>query len=112
MILLIWIKKININIFFLGTEDNDIRDAFIKKFGHKLKYLLPDKKISYNSGDGLITYNRDVYGNMNFLKTYLYNVVILSRCIDIILSRTSGAAGVYIMSNGYRNKIVYYMGEY
>ena len=105
-------QKNKYKYFFLGTEDNDIRDAFIKKFGHKLKYLLPDKKISYNSGDGLITYNRDVYGNMNFLKTYLYNVVILSRCIDIILSRTSGAAGVYIMSNGYRNKIVYYMGEY
>ena len=105
-------QKNKYKYFFLGTEDNDIRDAFIKKFGNKLKYLLPDKKISYNKNDGLITYNRDVYGNMKFLKTYLYNVVILSRCVDIILSRTSGAAGVYIMSNGYRNKIVYYMGEY
>ena len=38
--------------------------------------------------------------------------ISLSKCIDIISSRTSGAAGVFIISNGFRNKLVYYLGEY
>ena len=95
---------------FLGTEDEDIRDLFKKKFGKKLKYLVPKEKIVYD--DGYLTYNKNVFGNMDFSKTYLLSVVILSKCIDIISSRTSGAAGVFIISNGFRNKssftILYY----
>ncbi len=103
-------KQNKYDYIFLGTEDDDIRNAFIKKFGKKLKYLVPKDKLVYNSG--YLTYSKNVFGNMDFSKTYLLSIVILSKCIDIISSRTSGAAGVFIISNGFRNKLVYYLGEY
>ncbi len=106
-------KKNKYDFIFLGTEDNKIRNLFIKIFGKKLKYLIPKDKIFYNYDTGnYLTYNKNVFGNMNFSKIYLLSVIILSKCIDIISSRTSGAAGVFIISNGFRNKIVYYLGEY
>ena len=106
-------KKNKYDFIFLGTEDNKIRNLFIKIFGKKLKYLIPKDKIVYNYDTGnYLTYNKNVFGNMNFSKIYLLSVIILSKCIDIISSRTSGAAGVFIISNGFRNKIVYYLGEY
>ena len=46
------------------------------------------------------------------MKTYLLTVVILSKCLDIISARTSGAAGVFILSKGFRNSLVYYIGDY
>ena len=49
---------------------------------------------------------------MDFLKAYLYSIIILSKCVDIISSRTSGAAGAFILSKGFRNQLVYYLGEY
>ena len=103
-------KQNKYDYIFLGTEDDEIRSAFIKKFGKKLKYLVPKDKLVYNSG--YLTYSKNVFGNMDFSKTYLLSIVILSKCIDIISSRTSGAAGVFIISNGFRNKLVYYLGEY
>ena len=106
-------KKNKYDFIFLGTEDNKIRNLFIKIFGKKLKYLIPKDKIVYNYNTGnYLTYNKNVFGNMNFSKIYLLSVIILSKCIDIISSRTSGAAGVFIISNGFRNKLVYYLGEY
>ena len=106
-------KKNKYDFIFLGTEDNKIRNLFIKIFGKKLKYLIPKDKIVYNYDTGnYLTYNKNVFGNMNFSKTYLLSVIILSKCVDIISSRTSGAAGVFILSNGFRNKLVYYLGEY
>ena len=103
-------KQNKYDYIFLGTEDDEIRNAFIKKFGEILKYLVPKDKLVYNSG--YLTYSKNVFGNMDFSKTYLLSIVILSKCIDIISSRTSGAAGVFIISNGFRNKLVYYLGEY
>ena len=103
-------KQNKYDYIFLGTEDDEIRNAFIKKLGKKLKYLVPKDKLVYNSG--YLTYSKNVFGNMDFSKTYLLSIVILSKCIDIISSRTSGAAGVFIISNGFRNKLVYYLGDY
>ena len=103
-------KQNKYDYIFLGTEDDEIRNAFIKKFGKKIKYLVPKDKLVYNSG--YLTYSKNVFGNMDFSKTYLLSIVILSKCIDIISSRTSGAAGVFIISNGFRNKLVYYLGDY
>ena len=106
-------KQYKYDFIFLGTEDNKIRDKFIKKFGNKLKYLLPEKKVNYNyKNKNFLTFNYKVYGNLDFMKTYLLSVVILSKCVDIISARTSGAAGVFILSKGYRNQLVYYLGEY
>ena len=101
------------DFIFLATEDNKIRQKFIKEFGNKLKYLLPEKIIKYNYDEGnYLSMYDDSFGNMKFQKTYLLSMIILSKCLDIISSRTSGAAGAYILSKGFRNDFVYYIGEY
>ena len=40
------------------------------------------------------------------------NLIILSKCIDFISTRTSGAIGVFILSKGFRNYNVYNLGYY
>ena len=108
-----WDNKNKYDYIFLATEDNNIRNKFIKKFGKKLKYLLPDIKIDYNYEEAsYLSYYDGVYGNMKFQKTYLLSMILLSKCLDIITSRTSGAAGAYILSKGFRKDLVYYIGEY
>ena len=109
----IWDRKNKYDYIFLATEDDNIRKKFIKNFGKKLKYLLPDKKIEYNYDEAsYLSFYDDVYGNMKFQKTYLLSMILLSKCLDIITSRTSGAAGAYILSKGFRKDFVYYIGEY
>ena len=108
-----WDNKNKYDYIFLATEDNNIRNKFIKKFGKKLKYLLPDIKIDYNYEEAsYLSYYDGVYGNMKFQKTYLLSMILLSKCLDIITFRTSGAAGAYILSKGFRKDLVYYIGEY
>ena len=98
---------------FLATEDKIIRKKLIKKFGDKIYYLLPEKNIEYDYKEAdYLTLNKDVIDNLEFEKTYLLSMIILSKCIDIISSRTSGAAGAFILSEGFRNDLVYYLGEY
>ena len=106
-------KENKYDYFFLATEDNIIREKFIKEFKGKLKYLLPNKTIDYDyQEENYLTYNENVYGNMQFQKTYLLSMFLLSKCIDIISARTSGAAGAFILSEGFRKHQVYYIGEY
>ena len=108
-----WDKENKYDYIFLATEDNNIREEFIKKFGTKLKYLLPDKEIEYNYDEAAyLSFYDEVFGNMKFQKTYLLSMLLLSKCLDIITSRTSGAAGAYIFSEGFRKDLVYYIGEY
>ena len=98
---------------FLATEDIKIRNKFLKEFGDKLKYLAPDSKIEYDYDEGnYLSFHPDVFGNIKFHKIYLLSMIILSRCLDIISSRTSGAAGAFILSEGFRKELVYYIGEY
>ena len=40
------------------------------------------------------------------------NIVILSKCLDIITSRTSGSAGIFILTKGFRHFKVYDLGLY
>ena len=55
-------KKNKYDFIFLGTEDNKIRNVFIKIFGKKLKYLIPKDKIVYNYDTGnYLTYNKNVF---------------------------------------------------
>ena len=98
---------------FIATEDSQIRTQFIGKFKEKLKYLLPKKEVEYDYSRGsFLSMYKDVYGNMDFHKTYLLSMVIVAKCIDIISARTSGACGAFIISEGFRNQLVYFLGEY
>ena len=106
-------KENKYDYFFLATEDNKIRDKFIKAFEDKLKYLLPEENVEYDyEEENYLTFNQEVYGNMKFQKTYLLSMYLLSKCVDIISARTSGAAGAFILSEGFRKHLVYYIGEY
>ena len=101
------IKKMNMknkyDFIFLTTEDNLIRNRFINKFGDKLKYLKPKKNIKYNYKKKLfLAFNKNVNGDINFMKIYLINIIILSKCNDILCARTGGCVGAFILSKGFR----------
>ena len=83
-------KKNNYDYFFISTEDDNIREIFIKEFENKLKYLIFKKNINYNyRSKNYLLYNENILGNLEYSKIYLLNMIILSKCIDIISSRMS-----------------------
>lgn len=104
--------KNNYDWLFISTEDDSIRVIFIKEFGHKLKFLFY-KQIKYNyKNHEFLSLNKNIRGNLKYLKIYLINIIILSKCIDILSANTSGAIGVFILSNGFRYSKVYDLGYY
>ena len=103
----------NYDWIFFSSEDENIKEKVKNEFKDKIKFLNQKIKIIYNYNEKkYFGKMKDVFGNMDFAKTYLMNIYILSNCIDIIMSRTSGATGVIIMANGFRNSIIYNLGEY
>ena len=106
-------KKYNYNFFFISTEDDTLREIFIKEFNFKIKYLTYNKKINYNyEKPKLLAYNENILGNIEYSKVYLLNMIILTKCIDIIAAKTSGSIGVFILSNGFRYSKIYELGKY
>lgn len=98
---------------FITTEDNTIRKKFIKEFGNKLKYIIYKYNIKYDLKKKIyLSYNDKIKGNLNFLKIYLINIIILSKCNDIITARTNGAVAAFILTEGFRNSKIYNLGLY
>ena len=109
------IKKINLknnyDWYFISTEDDLIRDKFTKEFGFKIKYFVV-KKIKYNYKNKFsLSKNNNVKG-LQYSKIYLINMIILSKCIDILSANTSGSIGVFILTNGFRYSKIYNLGNY
>ena len=106
-------NKYNYDWYFISTEDDFIRAEFIKLLGYKLKYHLYNKKINYNYKiKQLLSNNLIVRGNIKYMEVYLLNMIILSKCIDVICAKTSGTIGVFILTDGFRNSKVYNLGYY
>ena len=106
-------NKNKYDYFFLATEDDIIRDKFIKQLGSILKFIKPIHNIEYNyKNKNFLGFNKYIKGNINYLKNYLLSIIILSQCLDIICSRTAGSTGVFILTKGFRNKKIYYLGIY
>ena len=106
-------KRNNYNYIFITTEDDIIRNKFIKEFYKKIKFNKYKKNINYNyKSKKLLGYNKNIKGNIEYMKIYLINIIILSKCIDIITVRTSGTVGVFIISNGFRNTKIYFLGNH
>ena len=106
-------KKFKYNWIFLTTEDDLIREKFINKFKKKLKYIKSKTNINYDyKRKELLAFNKNIKGNLEYMKTYLVNIIILSKCIDIITSKTAGAIVAFILTNGFRNKKIYDLGYY
>lgn len=106
-------KKYKYDYFFIGTEDNIIRNKFINEFGEKLKYIKSKNEIEYNyKKKSFLALNKNMKGNINNIKIYLLNIIILSKCIDVICARTNGTIGLLILTKGFRNSKIYFLGEY
>ena len=56
--------------------------------------------------------NKEINGNLEYDKNYLINILILSKCLDLIATRGSGAAGIFILTSGFRYTFIYNIGEY
>lgn len=85
---------------FLSTEDEIIKEKMIKEFDNKIKVLNPKKKINYNYKlRKNIMLNKEINGNLEYAKNYLLNIIILSKCLDIVAARGSGATGIFILTN-------------
>lgn len=98
---------------FLVTEDNIIREKIINEFKEKIKYVKLKVEIDYNyKSKKYLAFNKNIKGNLENLKIYLINILILSKCIDIITARTNGSIGAFIFTEGFRNIKVYYLGLY
>lgn len=79
----------------------------------KLRNSIQKKKINYNYKLGQnIMLNIEINGNLEYAKNYLINIIILSKCLDIIAARGSGSTGIFILTNGFRNSLIYNLGEY
>ena len=101
-------EKHKYNWIYLATEDDSIRNNFINNFGKKLK-MIQNTTISYSGG--YLGDNKDVHG-IEFQKMYLISMIILSKCIDIVAARCSGTMGAFIFSEGFRESIVYFLGQF
>lgn len=78
-----------------------------------MKYLKSINLFNYNyEKKNFIVYNKQIKIDYNYMKIYLINIIILSESKDIICARTCGSVAAFILSNGFRNNKVYFLGEY
>ena len=106
-------EKNKYDFIFFATEDEIIKKRFIPEFGNKLKLLNPNITINYNYNKPyMINLNEKIYGNIEYIKNYVLNIIILSKCLDIITTKCNGAAAIFILTKGFRNSKIYNLGEY
>ena len=106
-------EKNNYDYIFISTEDQIIRKTFISKFKEKIKFIKPKKSIKYNYNKKLfLYYDKGNTFDYDYFKTYLLNILILSKCIDIICGRCNGSVAAFIFTDGFRYNKVYYLGDY
>ena len=106
-------KIFRYDYLFIATEDNIIRNKFIKEFGNKMKYIQINKIYEYNYQEKkFLSLNKNIIGNLYYIKLYLINIILLSKCIDVITARTNGSIGLFIITEGFRNVKIYFLGEY
>ena len=101
-------KKNKYDWIYLATEDDEIRGRFIKEFGEKLK-MLQKENTGYKFGP--VGSNPKLHG-IEFQKLYLESMLIISKCIDVVITRCSGAMGAFVFSEGFRESLVYFLGQF
>jgi hypothetical protein len=106
-------KKNKYKFFFIATEDGLIREKFINAFGNKIKFLQYKTKIKWNyNSKAVLGQNSLLIGNKEFTEIYILNIIILSKCLDIIGGLCNGLFGAFSISNGFRNIKIYDLGVY
>ena len=111
------VKKLNLknnyDWIFISSEDDIIKERFIKEFRNKITFLNPKTQLKYNyTGSDYLIRNKEINGNIEYAKNYVMNIYILGKCTDIVMSRGSGGVGVIIFTDGFRNSLIYNLGEY
>ena len=99
-------NKYKYDFIFFATEDEGIKNKFLSAFDNKVKIVTRNDFIQIRN------YNVEINEILNYMKNYLLNIIILSKCLDIITSRTSGGAGIFILTEGFRHSKVYFLGDY
>ena len=98
---------------FFSSDDEIYRNIFSKSFPSKNKQIRLKIKINYDYSQKLyFGLNKDVKGNIEFNKIYLLNIIILSKCLDLIATKCNGTVGILILTNGFRNTKIYDLGLY
>lgn len=102
------------NKIFLATEDKSIADTFKNLFKNQVA-TVPKAYVDFKAGEvksyAMYVNNRE---NDYYLKglEYLTEMVILSKCENVVMGRTSGTVGVNIMTKGFKNKYYFFLGRY
>ena len=106
--------KYKYDFIFFSTEDEKIRFNFTQNFKQgKIKQIRHKNSINYDYTKGdYLNSNENIIGNLEFNKIYLLNIIILSKCLDIIAARCSGTVGIFILTEGFRNSFIYDLGVY
>lgn len=90
-----------------------IREKFIHKYGKKLKYFKSRFNLTYDyKKKEYLSLNKIVKGNIQYLKVYLINIILFSKCPDIITSQTGGSIVASILTEGFRHIKIYNLGIY
>lgn len=106
-------KKYSYDYIFFSTEDDAIRKKFSDNFKIKVRQIEQKFKMNYDyKKRSYLNFNRNIIGNVEFNKIYLLNIIILSQCLDIVAARCSGTAGIFVLTNGFRNIKIYDIGVY
>ena len=78
-----------------------------------MKYLKLKETFNYDyNNKEELAYNKNINGNIKLMKSYLINIIILSKCIDVICGRTNGSVLAFIITKGFRNIKAYDFGKY
>ena len=94
------------DFIFFATEDEEIKNKFLSAFDNKVKLVTRKDFIEIKN------YISGINEVLNYMKNYFLNIIILSKCLDIITSRTSGASGIFVLTKGFRHSKVYFLGTY
>ena len=106
-------EKYAYDYIFFSSDDEKYRDEFSKNFKNKIKQIRPKIKINYDySRKTYLGFNNNIKGNIEFNKIYLLNIIILSKCLDIVTPRCNGAVGIFVLTKGFRNMKIYNLGLY
>ena len=103
-------KLYNYDFIFFTTEDENIKEKFVNNFLDKIKTMnpiMPKQEIRK-----IEDLNKQTKKYLEFIKTYVLNVIIISKCLDLVAARCGGTLGIFILTKGFRHTKIYNLGEY
>lgn len=101
------------DFIFFSSEDQEYKDIFLKNFPDKIRQIKSKINLNYDyKKKQYLGFNKNVNGNIEFNKLYLLNIIILSKCLDLIATKCNGTVGILILTEGFRSIKIYDLGLY